>query len=162
MSEENQQLEEKVLFTWQAEEFKKPHRTWRWYLGFIVLVVLGGWYAWYVKQWLLFGALAVLIFVVFLSGRMSPKLSKFVLGERAIISGKREWSYSKFKSFWLERRTEGSFLHLIPKSRLGTVVSLPLGDLDFGKLREILSRFLPEDTSKKNDVLGDITRRLGI
>lgn len=163
MPEENQQAEETILLSWQAKEFEKPQRDWRWYLGLVILVVLGGLYAWYIRQWLLFGVLVVLLLVVFLSGRMAPRISRFALSNQAISSGKRRWDYSKFKSFWIEKKKgDGAFLHLFPKARLSMLVSLPLGDLEPGKLKETLTRFLPEESKGKGDILGDITRRFGI
>jgi len=143
MEENNISKEKKVLFSWTAKAEKLSGKNLLLAatvaLGIIAALVL------WLKNY--FGALTIfLLYVVFyLYYGREGKEFKFTLRDDGIETEEKFFFYDSLKSFRIVYQAGATKeLKIIGKKKLMPEISLPIGNADPTKIREIILRFIPE------------------
>jgi len=145
-----------VLYEWEAPEFGETGRGWNVWV-FVVLLLAAGWMIW-TRQWIALAVVGMILAVLYLLKRVQPRKFTHQLTEAGIKVGERIHRYDQLKSFWVVLAGEARVVNLLPKRKWGLMLTLQLGDADVDKVRDILSKFLPEDASRGEDTIDRIGR----
>ena len=110
------------------------------------------------------GALAVLIVIAgFTVGLLSirrPKDIEVKINNRGIKAGTEFHSWSGLESFWLEEETDPPKIILISKRFLLPHIIIPLGDVNFGDVHDVLLEHLPQ-VEHHESIVDVLAARLG-
>ena len=131
-----------VVLKWKAKDIEIPRKKiiLIGVLAFLIIV-----YFVFLKNY--FGALVIfLCFVVFnLYYGKKPKESHFAIKNEGIQANNQLLKYGDLKIFWINYQAgRVKELKLISKKRFMPEISIPIGDADPVKIREIILKFLPE------------------
>lgn len=151
----------KELFEWVAYEYTYREHAISWFLtigGMATLLVIIG----IIARSYFFIAFVTLAFVVIvLYAKRKPQKITFALSKEGVRAGRKFYDFSGLKSFWIFEKGEEKELSLAADKTLAPFIHLPLGDADPQKIREVLSRFLPEEEHK--ELISDqVARGLGL
>lgn len=150
-----------VLFSWQALSFVTHQRSWLWYVAGSLAAVLMVVYAiFYEESWIMAVTVATLAAVTFLSLYEKPQKLPAELCEKGVFFRDEFYPYEKIKAFWFVAQAEHSNVNFDLSGRFAGSVSIHVKGADIEELRSILSRYLPEDTSRKESFFESLARRL--
>jgi len=137
----------KTLLSWKTEEFVQIERSWVWYLvggiialGLLILSVI-------YRQWLLAIIVILLSLVLVQLSKTKPAEVEVKITEKGIIDKDKFHFFTEFKSFGIlesQRRLELDAKKIFAKS-----LSIPIGDVDIKKIKDILSQRLIEVEKKE-------------
>lgn len=156
--------EKKEFLKWEIFEYKKYQRGKLWYIVFSLIILFLLIYAFWTKNFF-FSFLIILFCVIVIahSFREPPKVT-VSLQEEGIQVGNRFYAWKNILQFFIIEKTAARepMLYLVLKS-----TSFPLGipfQLEnLSSIREILSRFIPENTERKEEPFFDwLSNRLKI
>lgn len=150
---------DKPVFAWQSPEFVRYKKDNKWLVYLIMIaivlsVILGFMHIW---SGVVLVIVAAIVFIT-LSETHPKNLSCAVYTEGLVIDDK-VYNYEQIKSFWI------SFGDL-PKAkfqltgRLGAVITMPLGEEDPEQIRLYLSKHMPEEEDRGEDLTDTINRLL--
>ena len=150
---------EKPVFSWQSPEFVRYQRKKRWYLGVIAVALILATILGYMGQWsgVAVVVVAATLFVT-LSGA-NPKDIKCALYNDGVVVDGKVYSFAQFKSFWLSGG-EMVKAKLQMTGRFAGQIVLPMVDIDFEQVRLFLSKHLPEEENKGEDITDTINHLL--
>lgn len=143
MEEKNTQKGESVLFEWEAVEQKLSPKEMLW-LGLFALAIMAALIFW-LKNYL--GAITILLlyFIFYLYYGRENRLLKFFLRNNGIETKEKFFFYSTLKSFRIVYQAGSTKeLKITGKKKLMPEISIPIGETDPTKIREILLKFIPE------------------
>ena len=155
----NPQIEPLV---WQAEEFETHRRGWAWYLVTILVLALLITYTVYTRQWLLTGVVVAVGIILYLSNRMKPRLMDYRVDSGGLSIGAKTFAFDQLKSFWLHIRDGQTYLNVISTQRLMPVITIKVTGVDINKIREALSKHIPESANQGEDWVDKINRFLKV
>lgn len=151
--------ESKPLFAWKSPDAIQHERNGNWYVVMVVVaMVLAAVLVW---QQLWSGALVILFATLFLllSARVKPKeIACAVFAEGVVVDGKA-FEYGEFKSFWISLG-ELPKLKLQRTGRIAGQIEMPLSDIDIDQVRLYISKHLPQEDDKGEDLVDSINRIL--
>ena len=150
---------DKPVFSWQSPEFVRYKKDNRWLvylimIAFVLSVILG-----FMQIWS--GVVLVIVAtVVFITlSETKPKTIKSAIYAQGFVVDTKVYDYEQVKSFWI------SFSDL-PKARFqltgrfGGLVTMPLGEEEPEQIRLFLSKHLPEEEDRGEDLTDTINRIL--
>lgn len=133
------------LLEWSAREYEPQQYNQGRYLvlGAIaaLLIIFGIFQQSYF--FVVFVLLASLVFWFY--EKKEPEYITFVINEEGVAAGKKQYSFRDCKSFWIFNSPTSKELSIERKNALSSRIDIPLGDVNQEKLREVLSRFIPEE-----------------
>ena len=150
---------DKPVFSWQSPEFVRYKRDNKWLVYFIMAsivlcVVLGFMQIW---SGVVLVAVAAIVFIIL--SESHPKIINSAIYAEGLVIDDKVYNYEQLKSFWI------SFGDL-PKAkfqlvgRLAGQIVMPLGDEDPEQIRLFLSKHMPEEEDRGEDVTDMINRIL--
>ena len=151
----------KPLLLWEAPEYIHYDKgtDWYWWAGLVAVILLG------LAIWqgsFLFGVLVLIgWFTVVLYAAKKPRTISFALSEKGVLVEKTIYPWNSLKSFWIFYNPPiHKELSLKSKKNIMPYIKIPLGDADPDKIKEIVSKFLPEDEQQESliDSLAHIAR----
>jgi hypothetical protein len=162
---ENEQIAQKVAqndsVEWEAEEFETNQHDLSWYAMRGGLLLLIGIYLIYIKNWILLATVLMLGVVLFLTGRLKPKMLRCLADKNGITIGTKAFAYDQLKTFWFTNINGIIKLYLISTFKFMPVISLRINDgVLASKIRSILSQFLPESKDRGEDLVDKVNRFL--
>ena len=146
------------LFSWDANEFQAPSRSFLWYVVVWGVAVLAIAYAIYVQNWFLIGLVAMIVFSLHVLGRISPRKFTHIVTDKGVKVGDKLYSYDSLKSFWMVESGGEHTLNLITARKFDLLLTLQIDGGDVEKVRQILAEFLPEEEDRGEDTIDKITR----
>ena len=150
-----------ILFSWKALSFVTHQRTWMWYvLGSLISILMVSYAIFYEESWIMAVTLAALAAVTFLSLYEKPQELSAEICENGFSFRDEFYSYEKVKSFWFVKKTGHCSVNFDLTGRFAGIVSIHIKDKDLEKLRSTLSKYLPEDTTRKEYFFENLARRL--
>lgn len=148
---------EKPLFSWSSPEFVRYKKDRKWLTYFILAVIVLTIVFALLHQWS--GVIMVVvagIVLIVLSGSKPKELNCAIYKEGFVIND-HVYDYAQFKSFWLNFGD----LPKIKFQQLGRFagqITMPLGEESPEQVRLYLSKHLPEDEDRGEDVTDMINR----
>lgn len=148
---------DKPVFSWKASEFAEYKKNSSWY--FIIAVAglaIAGFFAWQ-KNWT-----AVVVVVAALAALLSqavakPKKISCTLYRQGIVVNEKAYSYNEFKSFWIIYG-EHPRIRFEQAKRLSPIINVPIDEEDPDQIKLFISKFLPLDENKGEDISDSIQR----
>lgn len=157
-SKKNNFVTSKPVFTWQSPEFISIKRDIKWTIAVLAIALVLAAILFTQKQWTGVGMVLVAsIFFVAISNTKPKNIGCAVYNEGIVVNG-RVYNYDQFKSFWLVN-SQLPKIQFQLTGRFGGVISMPLDDMDSDQIRLFISKYVPEEDEKQEDV-GDIINRL--
>jgi len=150
---------DKPILAWESPDRVIYSKGALWYITVVVIALALATILYF--QHLLSGValvFAAVIMFMFMS-QSKPRSVKSAVYTQGIVIADKVYRYSDFKSFWIT-------LADVPKARLqmtgiaGGVLTMPLVGVDPEQIRLYLSRYLPEDDDKGEDLSETVNRFL--
>jgi len=151
----------KELISWEFPEFRQHERSRGWYIVAIVIGALLLLYSVFTMNFLF--ALVIIITAMIFFLRMSAEVQdiKFAIYEDGIQVGEKFHEFKAFSDFYvIYEPPEIKTLYLNFDSLLNPRLSIPLGDINPIKVREILLDYLEEDLEQEEEAFSDFVERL--
>jgi len=148
---------EKPIFAWKSPEFIRYKKNRRWHAVFILVVIVLTIIFALLHQWS--GVIMVVvagIVLLILSGT-NPKEVSCAVYKEGIVINDRVFDFAQFKSFWVTY-SDLPKIKLQSLGRFAGQIIMPLGQEDPEQLRLYLSKHLPEDEDKGEDLTDMINR----
>lgn len=146
---ENDNLNEKKLFEWEA--YERPHKVWskEFYSSVVVIAFLVSVILFFIEGLMPVFVVWALVFMMWAMGRTEPKLLKSELTSWGLRSGGRIYEYGRMTSFWMETKWGSRLLRMNLVDAPWHIVSVILPK-DEDKIKEIVSQVVqyrePEET----------------
>jgi len=136
-----------VFFHWQIPEYTKFIKGFFWYV-FMGLCALGLLiYAFWTANFLFALIIGIIIFIVYLHDRHEPLMLDFKITEDGIQVGRDFYDYKKLKKFWIiYEPPEIKNLYFETYQILKRELSIPLDNINPVKVREVLLKYITEET----------------
>jgi len=156
----DEQKQSEVLYSWDAKEYVQHERSisWYWWAAAIALVVIV--YAIAIRQWTLIAVVLVVGVVIYLMGRTEPRTFTHELLDTGIKIGGRLYPYTTLQSFWLVIEGRVRELKVLQSGKLKPLLSLQLDNAEVEQVRGVLSKFLPEEEERGEDIVDKMGRFL--
>jgi len=150
---------DKPVFSWQSPEFVRYKKDNKWLVYLIMIALILCVVLSFMQIWsgVVLVVVATIVFIT-LSETKPKTISSSVYSQGFVIDSK-VYDYEQIKSFWI------SFSDL-PKARFqivgrfGGIITMPLGEEDPEQVRLFLSKHLPEEEDRGEDLSDTINRIL--
>lgn len=152
-----------ILLSWKIPEHIRHQRGRLWYF---LTAIVGGFLIIYgvLTNNFLFALIVILFGIVTgLLHMQEPPIIDFAITSEGVNLGGKTIEYKDISSFWLIIKPEEQVksLHLRTKIFWYPLLSVPLEDTDPEAARSVLSKYIQEDTSEKEEpLLETLSRRL--
>ena len=149
----------KPIFAWKSPDFIQYERSGRWYIIVgVVAIVLAGLLAWQ-ELWTGVALVIVAAIIFIISSRIKPREVICAVYTEGVVVGDKAYEYGEFKSFWISIG-ELPKLKLQRTGRIAGIVEMPLQNVDTNQIRLYISKHLPEEEEKGEDLVDYINRIL--
>lgn len=138
--------EMKLLLSWKApiRVFKRRGREfWTTVAAIVVLVTI---ILIFILEMLLIAAIIALVFVYYMLSTVPPEEIEHQITTRGIRFAGADYPWEEFSQFWFTNRWNHKILNLSFRNRIPGRLELVLGEVEEKKVKEIMSRYLPEET----------------
>jgi hypothetical protein len=152
--------EDKPVFSWSAREFPNYTKNASWYWLFVLAgVALMAFFIWQ-RNWAAAGLIAAAVFAIFAQARVFPKAVKCELYRSGIVVNEKAYPYDTLKAFWIIAGEHPVVRFEQTGTFIKNQINVPISDEDPEQVRLFLSKFLPEDEKRGEDVTDVIQRWL--
>lgn len=136
----------KVLLSWKApvRVFKKRDR--EFWTTVLAIAFLLGIILFFIKEWLLIVAIIALIFVYYVLSTVVPEEVEHQITNRGVRFAGKEYFWEEILSFWFSERLGQQVLNFGLRVGIPSRLELLLGQMEDKKIKEILVKYLPEET----------------
>ena len=151
---------DKVLLTWDAPEYVQYHKSPRWYLTAVIIVIITAIAALLTDNWTM--ALATITFAgvyQYIHKHHPPKIITITLTNMGIRIGKKFIPYSHIQAFWIIYHEGMKTLNLKVIKSFYSDTIIHFNGQDPVEVRRILVSQIPE-WEGKNERLSDVILRL--
>lgn len=158
MSEEEKQVKESVLIGWKALEYQRYERDLPYYLvaGLILLVIIG--YAVYSQDWFMLTILVLITGLLVWYQRKEPQEKTYRITQLGIYDDDRFYQYNEIFSYWFLVEKNYRTLNIIFAKKFLPQLTILLGDTDPVKVRDVLSKYIPEENTRTENILDRLLR----
>lgn len=136
---------QKTLFQWSASESGRGNFQSKWLLilgGVASIVMIAGGIL--TKDVIIAITFTILALVCFMFVFEKPRRIKAAITKEGIIINDKFYYFDELESFWIVEKEEEKILQLKTVRTILPFVSIPLGDQNLKKVREVLLNYLPE------------------
>lgn len=143
--------DEKPVFSWKVAETASYQKDTKWFV-FIVLasIALIAYFVWD-KNWTAMGVVVAATFALMSFAKTNSKKISCDLYHNGMVIDGKTYRYADLKSFWMVLGEHPSARFTKPE-RLSLHVNLPIADEDPEQIRLFLSKYLPEEANRGEDV----------
>jgi hypothetical protein len=147
--QKNIQNHDELIF-WKVPEFDKHERTSTWYIAAVILGILGMIFAFVTANFLFAVIIVITALIIVLRQGQEPDMVKFSISYEGISIGRKFYDYDDISDFSLVYKPKLGVkrLYFEFKSPFQHRLSLPINDISPLVIREILVKYLPENTER--------------
>lgn len=150
---------DKPVFSWQSPEFVKYKKDNKWLVyiimsAIVLSVILGFMHIW---SGVVLVVVAAIVFITL--SEAHPKVVNCAVYAEGLVVDDKVYNYEQAKSFWMSMGD-------LPKAKFQIVgrfagqITMPLGEEDPEQIRLFLSKHLPEEDDRGEDITDMINRIL--
>lgn len=133
----------RTLLSWKAPARPFRKRTRDYYLTIAAIVFFVCVILLFFKEWLLIGVILSLTFVTYVLGTVPPREVEHKITTEGIVSHERAYLWEELFDFWFSEALGQKILNINTRRALPGRIFLLLGDLEEGKVRQVLAKYLP-------------------
>lgn len=158
MAQKNTQIEEeKPVFNWKTGESLSYKKGPLWFALIIAIaIILAVFFIWQ-DNWTAAGVIAAAAFALLSFARSEPKKINCSLYHSGFVIDEKAYRYTDLKSFWMVSGDRWSVRFLKP-GRFSIHINMPIADEDPEQIRLFLSKYLPEETDRGEDISDILSR----
>jgi hypothetical protein len=155
---EEEKTKETVLLGWKAPEFQSYERGLVYYsiLGVILLAVVA--YAIFARDWFIIAIFVILAGFVLWYQRKNPETKTYRITQLGIYEDDRFYQYNEIYSYWFLLDGEYKVLNIIFAKKYLPQMTILLDKTDPVKVREVLSKYIPEEATRTETLLDRLVR----
>ncbi len=143
---EDQEIKKgKILLSWQAPEYEQQRKPRNWYIASAILALILIGVSIYLRNYLLLIIVVMLGVVVILMDRKNPLIFKIEINENGIGIAEKFYPYRDLENFWIVYDPPLKTLNFRMKRNFFPFLAIQLEDQNPNELREILTKYLPEN-----------------
>ena len=147
------------VFTWGAKEFADYKKDTGWFaIMTLVTLALVSLFYWQ-KNWTAMGVVIAAGGALFAQSRIRPKKVSCEVHRSGVVVDGKVHPFETLKSFWIIYGEHPS-VRLEQTSRFSAPINMPIADEDPEQIRLFISKFLPENEERGEDVTDTISRWL--
>lgn len=151
-----------VLLAWEAPSFERKAKDYRWYLAALGLVLAIIAYSAWQQDWFFIGIVIIVSAVAFWYMRTTkPQKMQYAITPLGIISGDHVYPFSEIHSFWIVYRPNVKIMCLAFTKKYLPTLEIGLGNMDPVVLRSVLSKRIPEQSKRGENLVDKLVRVLG-
>lgn len=156
------QTKDDILLEWEAPSFERKTKDHRWYLAALGIIVALIAYSVWQQDWFFIGIVIVVSAVAFWYIRTShPQKMHYAITPLGIISGNHTYPFSDIHSFWIVYRPGVKILCIAFTRKYLPTLEIGLGNTDPVVLRSVLSKRIPEQSKRDENLVDKLVRMLG-
>ena len=158
MVEETENTKESVLLAWKALEYQDYSYDWKYYgvFALALLAVLG--YSIYAQDWFVLAIAVILAGFMFWYQRKKPVERTYRLTQLGMYIDHRFYPYHDIYSYWLQLNTSYRSLNIIFAKKYIPQMTILFGETDPMKIRQVLSKYIPEEDSHTENMQDRLMR----
>ena len=146
------------LLSWTAPVAPEHQRSKRWYICAMAAVSVLVIYSLFAQAWT-FTIILVLSSVMYWKIHRDPPVQKNIaIWDTGFQIGNEYTAWSECNSYWMLQGENYVELHIERNLKFKGNVLIQTGNISFQEIREVLSRFIPENTTKTEGLLDTIIR----
>ncbi|OQB06655.1 MAG: hypothetical protein BWY19_00002 [bacterium ADurb.Bin212] len=151
------QTDEKPVFTWKAAETASYKKDTLWFvLISLAALALIAFFVWD-KNWTAAGVIAAAAFALMSFSRSTSRKITCDLYRSGVVIDGKTYRYADLKSFWMIYGQHPAARFSKP-GRLSMHINMPIAEEDPEQIRLFLSKYLPEEADKGEDISDVLTR----
>ena len=161
MAEETKQNpeEDRPVFEWKAPEFAEYKRNPGWFIIIVLAaLLLIAFFVWN-KSWTAAGVVFAAALALFTSTRVNAKKVDCKMFRDGVVIGDKAYRFSDLKSFWIIYGTHPSVRFAKP-GRFSALINMPISDEDPEQIKLFLSKYLPHDQDRGEEMTDTLGRWL--
>ncbi len=161
--ETNGKENESALLTWSAPDLIEHSRGWGYFTGFGLFFIAITAYFVYARDWFAVAIVVILPFLIlFYQLKRKPEIRSYTITELGIYEDDLFYPYNEIYSFWLNINHIPNTLNIIFSKKYLPQLSIQIKDLELVKIRDVLTKYIPEESSKTESLVDKIARFLKI
>lgn len=154
---------EKAIFAWQSQSMTGSKRTARWYIIAALLIVAIIAYSVWQRDWFIIGIVIVVSAILFWYMHVAvPQNVAYRLTPMGIYVENRFYPFSEMHSFWIVYDQNVKSLYIIFRKKYLPALTINIESLDPLVLKSYLSKKLPEQESRGENLIDKIARMTGL
>lgn len=155
---EEEKVKETVLVGWKAPEFQQYTRNWIYYsiLGVLFLVVIG--YAIYTQDWFIIAIFIILAGFLVWYQQKQPIVKTYRITQLGVYEDNKFYQYNEIYSYWFLINGDYKALNIIFAKKYLPQMTILLEKTDPVKIREVLSKYIPEEGNRTETLLDRLVR----
>ena len=145
-----------VFFDWNFPEYNTSWRNGTWYKTAIFVVIMLLIYAFFTANYLFAVIIILLGIIYFFQSFDSPLTVQCQITEDGVVLGSRFYDYRDLSLFWIVYEPpEVKNLYFEFRNSLKPRIGIPLADQNPLAIREVLEKYLDEETERENEPISD-------
>ena len=149
---------DKPVFYWQATDFQsgKKNNSWFTYLVLIAVILVGA-FIW-MKLWLAAAVVVAAAFAMYSQSRSQGSKKNYAIYDQGVTIDSRVYTFDQFKSFWIFPYEQRIMLRFEQAKRFSLPVEMPVEEENVEQIKLFLSKHLPEEEERGEDITDTINR----
>lgn len=155
---EEEKVKESVLVGWKAPEYEIYNYTKVYYavVGLILLGIIG--YAIYTSDWFVLAIFTILAGFFIWYQQKSPQEKTYRITQLGLYEDNKFYQYNEIFSYWFLIDGDYRALNIIFAKKYLPQLTILLHDIDPVKIREVLSKHIPEENTRTESMLDRLVR----
>lgn len=158
MPDEEEKVKETVLIGWKAPEFQLYERTWAYYSILVVLFLAVIGYAIFTRDWFVIVIFVILAGFLVWYQQKKPVEKTYRITQLGIYEDNKFYQYNEIFSYWFLMDGKYKALNVIFAKKYLPQMTILLTDIDPVKIREALSKHIPEEGTRTETILDRLVR----
>jgi hypothetical protein len=149
---------DKPVFYWETTDFQNKKKTGNWFTSlFLVALVRFAAFLW-MRLWLAAAVVIAAAFAMYSQSRSSGSKRSYAIYSQGVTIDNRVYTFDQFKSFWVFPYEQRIILRFEQVKRFSLPVEMPLDEKNVEQIRLFLSKHLPEEEGRGEDITDTINR----
>jgi len=149
---------ETVLVGWKAPEYQIYNRTMPYYAVLAIIFVGVMTYSIYTRDWFIIAIFLVLSGFVVWYQKKTPQEKTYRITQLGLYEDNKFYQYNEIFSYWFILDGKYKALNIIFAKKFLPQLTILLGDMDPVKVRETLSKHIPEEGTRTETILDRLVR----
>jgi hypothetical protein len=143
---------EKPIFAWESRDHVAYKKSPKWYAILIGVTLILATILYFQKMWTGMALVIIAAIVFIIIGSTKPRKIKCALYQEGLVIDGKVYPFGNLKSFWMTYMG-------VPKARflmrgvVGGQIAMPLENVSVDQIKLFLSKLLPEDSKRGEDLI---------